>query len=62
MAFWNEELTRDALRYRRNVNKEYKTERGLWANQSSGSLECLSTTTDKLTEAIDEYKRSNDWD
>ena len=61
MYDWQADLNREARLYNKKYSKVYKTERGLWSNQSSGSLECLSTTQDKLTEAINEYNRSNDW-
>lgn len=58
---WREEIARETLRYNRSVNREYKTERGLWNNQHSGSKEISHVRETALREAIAEYERMNDW-
>lgn len=59
--FWAMELTREAQRYEREYSREYKTERGLWQNQHSGSAELSNIREQQLYDAIAEYKQSNEW-
>lgn len=61
MNNWKKELAKESARYDREYNREYKTDRGLWNNQSYGSLECAFVRENQLRESIAEYQRANEW-
>ena len=58
---WSMDMRTERARHERNANRAYKTERGLWLNQHSGSQEIDYVRETQLFESIAEYKRSNDW-